>query len=537
VTYIIQSGCDVTGPQGFKEACGPDFTIPTTNGSRIYDVRVGDYQVDINRDNLVRCEFESSQLVGINNNQKNMHRLGDPLASPVVTGALQTYLPEIRHRIPGGNVAHGYHANGTIGVPVASRPTWRDVFGGGQLPVRYGLDEFQDYLQRSQSTAGNPITWVLNLVTTDSTTNNIKEPDAVVAADNAILAQNLYAMFPQAEGVIWQFGNENDRFSSNSVNYQWQPSILIPSVQANATAIRAVDPWGQFLAFTRHHNYTYKVGHPLAGQVYTWQALHQDLFSVPEMRSFGFHAYVDTLDLDGNQAFLGSENYSVRYYLGEAQKVIDYQEAIVRPGERAIMHWTEFSRRRSSDQVNTDGTTAVQASQGSCVSCVDLLIGSSLIPQIEYANYHASHAGAWRLFDENVINNTLQPLPIFFGLYLAKEGIKEDTYESITTSLNQSGYLGEYDFRAVGYGDGSGTLTVVAVNRHRQPITVTINDAALGTGMHPVQNQYMDSPAGTDPDTDLTSTIVNGPTVNIPSTSGQMQVTLPASSVNVLTVG
>jgi len=307
--------------------------------------------------------------------------------------------------------------------------------------------------------------------------------------------------------------------------------VLLLTISGN------VDPWGQFLAFTRHHNYTYKAGHPLAGQVYTWQALHQDLFSVPEMEAFGFHAYVDTLDTDGNQAFIGSENYSVRYYLGEAQKVINYQEAVVRPGQRAIMHWTEFSRRRNSDAVNNDGTTAVQASQGSCVSCADLLIGSTLIPQIEYANYHASHAGAWRLFDDNVLNNDLSPLPVFFGLYLVKEGILSDTYESISTSLNQSGYLGEYDFRAVGYGDASGVLSVVAVNRHRQPITATINDPSLGTGTHPFQHIYMDSPAGADPDADLTSSIVTGPLVNNTSTTGQMQVNLPASSVNVFKIG
>jgi len=224
VTFIHQSGCPSTGvePSGFRDACGPDFTIPTATGSRLWDVRVGDYQVDINRDNLVRCDFDSNQLVGINNNHKNMPKLGDPLVDPTVTTALQTYLPEIRHRIPGGNVAHGYVGNDTIGTPVASRMTWLDVFGGGQLTVKYGLDEFQDYLIRSQATAGNPITWVLNLVTTNSMDTATKQSDAVVAADNALLAQNLYAMFPQAEGVIWQFGNENDRFSSSVVNYQWQ---------------------------------------------------------------------------------------------------------------------------------------------------------------------------------------------------------------------------------------------------------------------------------------------------------------------------
>lgn len=504
-------------PEGFEPACPPNFEIPTA--PYLYEVRQGDYRLDFDAAKTIRCDYPTERFFGINNSHKRLPELGDPLVDSVVTNYLRNFFPDIRHRGPAGNGAHSYDLLNSAG-PVSSRPEWLDVFGGGLLPTKVGIDEWVDYVTRSQATNGNPITWVTNQVSTDSTTH-AKDTPAQLAAHNAQVAQVLKARFPQAEGIVYQLGNENDRFQFLPwIDLQMEPAELTPNIAATVAAIQAVDPTARFVAFGRCFDFTFKAPHPQAGQSYPWKDLYDAQMNIPGITDHGFHVYPDT-----ETSVPWSQNYSVPYYLKCTQNVINHV------GNKPF-HITEFARRSNSNgtNVNNDGTEITQGSVGGGISCVDMFGGYSQIPQWEFANYHASHAGAWRLFQAGYI-----PYPIFWALYLAKRGFLKDTYASISTSLNQSGYPGGYDFRAYATGDGNKT-SITAINRHRQSIDVDIAAPTL-VGVIPLKHDFLGTAPGVDPDTDISSNIMWGIQTAVTANAGAITVTLPASSVNVLTLG
>lgn len=439
--------------------------------------------------------------------------LWDRSASKVkqpITDALLP-MPNIFYRYPGGILANHFEWEKAALSP-ADRQAARRAGGTLDAYPYFGPNEYLGWMQSVQGMAW----WTLNLLGRGDVRYPIELPSATMAESNRKLAQFLKTNNPRQVVWFYQLGNELDRN-----RYEWSHAKYVSRSRDSINAILTVDPKARFVAFMREFDVRYK--HTTTGTSNVQSFFNDVMNGLPMVNDFSVHCYYDG-------KFSPTSKYqSIPEQMDHIQEALALAKA-ARPGNYNV--WiTEHSKR----MLQSGGTSPTPNALDTGISVGDFLLGVTQIPEVKGAGLQALQGDRSAFFKDSLTGT-----PAFWALRVLASQPYLRVLASRTSSPNRSGYPGGYDVRAVGYQDWSknGSLVVSAINHSNQPTPLEINFAPFHNASKVSKHYHLSGPAGVDAATiQRTYTIVTAPapTTKTFSSAGSLTVTLPPSSVSMIT--
>lgn len=408
----------------------------------------------------------------------------------------------------GGVIRYGGGANEiswrSCSGAVKERKPVKAVPWAGPMTCRFGIPEYVELVRRAQ---GDSVWMIANLVGV----NYAVSSDLAMASD---VGAGALMLADRAAGLkrYWELGNELERG-----RYRWTSEQIAHRAGVAANAIAERDSSARLIL-------------PLIEFDADWQ---------PRRRTFN----EQLLKASANLPIAGVALHL--YYDGrpggpsvptQLRTIEDTSESVERILGKPVELWiTEHGRWPEGDSSDPGWKRRWTQTNdlGGVLGTADFLIGLSQIGSVAGAMLHGLRAGPWNVVD--VVEGNPQPSGVGQLLALFGQTGAVQRLVSHTSSRNESGYAGGYDFRGAAFLDESGEhLIAWIVNRSNAvarvrvgfPVGWPINAEMDGRSLVCVRST--DECRGSD-----FRTIAMTPT-QFTASEGQAYVSVPALSVSAL---
>ncbi|GJI98700.1 hypothetical protein RugamoR57_54180 [Duganella caerulea] len=389
-------------------------------------------------DDVQISPYDAKNLFGTHSMWYGTQELVQPNGTPypVLTNFLKT---------TGGVMRYGGSANeasySICAGAQATRPATKVVDWLGPVKCTFGIPEYVSLVKAT----GGTVSWTLadiaginyKLFTSDELDKEATQAATYVKSQAPTLSR------------YWELGNELERGK-----YKWSPEFLASRASQAAKAIRKVDPDAKLVL-------------PLIEFDAPWQP-PKKVFNERLLRAMtqpvngvAFHLYYDgppsgpTVSTQLSTVTDAAKLYKTVTGTNAAIWITEHARW---PQGETLSNWSDFWYRTS----DMDGL----------IGTADFLLTASQIPEVAGVMVHGVRAGPWNLFEKVAGKDpTLTGVGMLYStLAASKPSLRMQTR---TTSKNQSGYPGGYEFRAAAFKTADKkSLAIWMVNRNTAAISV-----------------------------------------------------------------
>lgn len=318
------------------------------------------------------------------------------------------------YRYPGGTVSNHFNWKFSTGK-VGNRTKQKAVNWSDPLTTEFGFNEYLKFLD-----SVNGIPWLVTNLHGGFSTEYDIEQLADLAFDWVKETNNLNVKI-----LRWELGNELDRGK-----YKWTFSKYSQRANIIKKSIKRSKPTAKYVLFLRD----FDVEGEKSSYSYNRNLIKKDNDALSE---FALHQYYD-------QPNGGPSVKNRLQYLCSCVEEVEKQKR-----DSPSIWVTEHARApvKITKKGWKDDYKKTYDLQ-SALSVADYLTGLSKISGVKGAFIHSlsSSNGPWSLFHVN--NKKVKPSLVYWSIKLLRNDFMPNVLETDIESLNNSSYLGGYDFRA-----------------------------------------------------------------------------------------